>query len=345
MRTGALIAITAAIVLSAAPATAQKSDDMVAAEQLFAEARALMERRDFAAACPKLEASFELDPQPGTALNLGRCLEDLGKLASAWAYYRAGAEQAARAGDRARERYARKRIAALEPRLSHLIIDAPSEPVPGLHIERNGSPVADALIGVAVYVDAGEHAITAQAPGYQPFSTTVAIGEGARTTVQIPVLARTVMPVRVIEPSAGTTAGAAAPPAHPLATRHDDGSRGSTGRGRRVMGAVAGSTGVAVMAAGLAVGWSAVSTWNEAFDSGLCERDTLTCLPAGGEQVDTANRRANLSTLLVGTGAALAVTGAVLYLAASRRSSRADTSPIAPIATPGGVGMAVSGKF
>ena len=128
-------------------------------------------------------------------------------------------------------------------------------------------------------------------------------------------------------------------------TRHDDASDGSSGRGRRVMGVVAGSTGIVVMAAGLAAGWSAVSTWNDAFDNGLCERDGLTCVPAGGEQVDIANSRANLSNLLVGAGAALAVTGAVLYLAAPRPASRAHSARLAPMVATGGLGVAVSGSF
>ena len=44
--------------------------DVAAAEALYREGRALMEKGDLDAACPKLAESQRLDPSSGTALNL-----------------------------------------------------------------------------------------------------------------------------------------------------------------------------------------------------------------------------------------------------------------------------------
>lgn len=62
--------------------------DPAAADALFRDARALMKKRDFVAACPKLAESQRLDPAAGTLINLGECREKVGQLADALQAYR-----------------------------------------------------------------------------------------------------------------------------------------------------------------------------------------------------------------------------------------------------------------
>src|SRR5690606_2054720 len=114
-----------AVALLARPAAARPADSVAAAEQLFAEGRALLARGQLEAACARFEASLALDPAVGTLLNLALCFEERGMLASAWARYREAADRAARERMKQHERVAVQRAAALAPRLPRLLIRAP----------------------------------------------------------------------------------------------------------------------------------------------------------------------------------------------------------------------------
>src|SRR5262249_38113298 len=61
------------------------TSDKVAAEGLFDQGRAAMQRGDFAQACGLLERSQRIDPAVGTLLYLAECYEKSGRTASAWA--------------------------------------------------------------------------------------------------------------------------------------------------------------------------------------------------------------------------------------------------------------------
>src|SRR5689334_19506 len=91
----------------ASPRVAFAQDSAAVAEVLFNEARALADKGDFAAACPKFEESQKVDPGMGTLYRLGDCYEHLGRTASAWAAFRDVASQAQTAGQAAREADAR----------------------------------------------------------------------------------------------------------------------------------------------------------------------------------------------------------------------------------------------
>src|SRR6185369_16226618 len=71
-----------ALLFNASPALAQKPApeplDRVAAEALFQEARALLEKGDYAAGCPKFEQSLALNPSASTMLNIAKCQENNG---------------------------------------------------------------------------------------------------------------------------------------------------------------------------------------------------------------------------------------------------------------------------
>src|SRR4051812_4594743 len=115
-------AAVAAVCFSAGTARAQAAADPAAAQALFDEAMALMKADKFAEACPKLEASLRLDPAMGTEFNLAGCLERQGQLAKAWAHFVNVADAARAAKQHEREKGARQRAQALEPRLPRLTV-------------------------------------------------------------------------------------------------------------------------------------------------------------------------------------------------------------------------------
>ena len=317
------VAISSIAVLAlAAPAAAQQSESVAAAEQLFDEARRAVDSGDFATACPLFDASYKLDPALGTLLNMASCYEQLGLLASAWGRYREVVSIATKEGDETRIAIARERAAALEPRLPRLTIKGPGAAIRGLEVTRDDVPVDPAVLGAGIYVDPGEHVVAATAPGRRPFSTRVIAVESKVAVVEIPELE--------IEPEA--------PVETPLTTIRVQEDL-DPGRNRRVLGLAFGGAGVATLATGLGFGLAARSSWQSAFDDGLCDAETLQCTPAGQERTSSARRNALVANVITGAGAAMIIGGAVVYLTAPRRSKIAITP------TDGGAAMIVEGRW
>jgi hypothetical protein len=181
-RSDAAAALLAAAVacLLARPALAQNDVDEAAARVLFAEARKLVAAGDYAAACPKFEESFRLDPGIGTSFNLADCWEHTGRTASAWGRFLSVAATARVAGQAEREQVARERAATLEPQLSYLVVTVVS-PQDGLAVQRDAIPVGHASWGLPVPVDPGPHVIQAAAPGKKPYTTTVTVAAAGET--------------------------------------------------------------------------------------------------------------------------------------------------------------------
>lgn len=305
---------------AAAPAAAQEGQSVAAAEQLFDDARRAVEAGDFETACPLFDASYKLDPALGTLLNMASCYEQLGLLASAWGRYREVVSIATKAGDEARVAIARERSAALEPRLPRLTIKGPAEAIRGLEVTRDDLPVDPSVLGAGIYVDPGEHTVTASAPGRRPFSTRVIAVEAKVAVVEIPALE--------IEPEA---------PAPPVTAFLPD--ELDPGRNRRVIGLGLGGAGLATLATGLGFGLAARGSWQSAFDDGLCDEASLQCTPAGQERTSSARRHATVANVISGAGAVMIAAGAVLYVTAPRRTRLA----VAP--AEGGVAVTIGGAW
>src|SRR5205807_91874 len=100
---------------------------------LFLEGRKLAAAGDYAAACPKFEDSYRLDPGIGTNFNLADCYEHRGLIASAWARFLDVAAATKAVGQSERERVARARAALLEPKLARLTLEVEGTE-PGLSV-------------------------------------------------------------------------------------------------------------------------------------------------------------------------------------------------------------------
>jgi hypothetical protein len=182
----ALAALAASLLI--VPAARAQTEDQAAARAMFEEGRALMKAGQYAAACPKLEAARKLYTSAGILLNLADCHEKIGRTASAWAEFGEAATVATRTnrGEDAEE--ARRRKAALEASLARIVIRV-ALPTPGLVVKRDGAILADATWGASLPVDPGAHTVNAEAPGFQPWSTSVTIATPGQTaTVDVPQL-------------------------------------------------------------------------------------------------------------------------------------------------------------
>ena len=176
------------LALATAASHAYAQSDPGAARSLFDEGRKLLAEGKYSAACPKLEESQKLDPGMGTLFNLADCWEHIGRTASAWARFREVAEAASRSGQHDREKIARARVAALDAKLSRLIVEVRASDQ-GLELKKDGVPFGAAQWGSALPTDAGIHVIEARAPSKQPWKTSIEVTANGKTvTVVVPPL-------------------------------------------------------------------------------------------------------------------------------------------------------------
>jgi hypothetical protein len=176
-------AIVCALCLWAWPAPSLAGGtDEAGARVLFTEGRKLAASGDYPRACLKFEDSLRLDPGIGTSYNLADCLEHMGRTASAWGRFLDVAAATRAAGQPERERVARTRAAALEPKLARLVVEV-SAPGPGLVVERDGVGVGPASWGMAIPVDPGHHIVEASAPGMKKWSQSAEVADAPTTLV------------------------------------------------------------------------------------------------------------------------------------------------------------------
>jgi hypothetical protein len=156
---------------------AATAGDVALAEALFRQGRQLMDKGDYAAACPKLKESFAQDEATGTLLALALCQEQAGQTASAWATYAEVVTRARRDGRADREQAALEQLQGLDPKLSRLTIEVDPSllSVAGVVVKRDGLPIGTGAWGVASPVDPGVHVVEATAPGKRSWKASVTI--------------------------------------------------------------------------------------------------------------------------------------------------------------------------
>lgn len=343
LRWGLVAAMGSAALVHAGSAAAQPSPETrTTAVTLFDEARKLMTAGKYAEACPKLDESQRLDPGVGTLFNLSDCHEHVGRTASAWTGFREVAASSAASKQPEREKAARARAAALEPKLTRmrLVVQA----APGLEVTRNGVVVGAPSYSVGIPVDPGKYTVRATAPGKEPWQTSVTVeGEGAVVNVEVPALVDSSSPaappaVPSVPPSTPGSSAVAPPP--PVTTPPPD---TASPRGWQTpLGAVALGLGVAGLGVGTALGFVAKST---AEDAECNENDE--CTQAGLDTRSDARGQGNVGTGVFIAGAALAVGGVILLITApssgdaeaDKKSARRSRPPARAVR----VGVAPSG--
>jgi hypothetical protein len=313
--------------LASASGYAQSSETKAAAEALFEQGRKSLDAGKVAEACQQFEKSDQLDPAPGTQLNLASCYEKLGRTASAWATYKRAAATARTRGQNDREKAALDRADQLEAKLSRLtIVVPPAARVDGLRLTRNGQEVEAALFGQAVPVDPGVQSLQATAPGKKAWSASVNVAaNGAGQSVSVPPLAD--------DPAAAAAATTTPEPAQPVAPAEPaplppappPQSDSSTGSGQRVAGLVIAGVGVVGLGVGGVFALSAKSKYDDS-KANCLQSDVNLCNAQGVSQRDDARSAGNLATVFGGIGLAAVIGGTVLYFTAPSSSSTARSS-------------------
>lgn len=326
------------VLLTHGAARAQPSSaDRVLATDLFQRGRAALVAGSYAEACPLLEESQRLDPAGGTLLNLALCHEQIGLVATAWSEFLEGLSVARREHREDRVRYASEHVAALEQRLSRLIVQlGDNRSLPGLSVELNGRPLSRSVWGVGVPVDPGPHTVRVRASGYRERTETVTVEDhGDLVTVAVAALEPEPVaePVPVPAPAPAPASASVVrppplvtPPAEPPATHLEHRAR----RRRRAAVTLLAVGGAAAIAATV-LGVRAIRLRRDAEDN--CEEGR--CSDLAFDQNDRARRSADGATALTVLSGATA--GGSLWLWFSR------TPRSEPGAAQGGLG--IRGRF
>jgi serine/threonine-protein kinase len=279
------------LLLFALPAAAEGpskkalATDKAAAQALFDEAVRLMNRENFGEACPKLEASQDLDPGIGTLLYLGDCYEHLGRRASAWGTFRDAESLARSNGQTARAELAATRAKALDKQLSHLTVSVPVHArVEGLLVRLGDRTISSAVFEQPFPIDPGQQILEVTAPGHQAYYRTLIVTDDG------PHDYRLVVPTLLPAPT-------------------DD--RGTT---MRTLGVVTGAVGIAAVGTGAVFGILAAEKNADAVR--YCPEDPKGCSERGVELQDDAESFTTVAKGSLAAGGGLILTGIVLYVAA-----------------------------
>jgi len=189
-----LLAPSAALAEAPSKATAAQAD------AAFEEGRDLFEQGRFKEACEKFDLSMQLDPSPGTLLNLGNCYEPQGDLLRALETFELALSQAQAATDRKRRQVwseaARERIESLGKRIPLLSVEGAEL---GSRVLLDGKPLEQ--LDTPVRYNPGRHQLEVGAPGKRPFIKTFELPEGQTLSIRVPPLeAEEVTPVAAPAP-------------------------------------------------------------------------------------------------------------------------------------------------
>jgi hypothetical protein len=299
MKGAATLAVFALACSFAGPAAAGDPVDQATATELFNVGRDLMKDGQFAAACPKLTESARLQPTVGALAKLAECEEHEHRMVSAYGRWQQALNLARGTNDDrlADVQHELARVDTLVPKLRITSV-VPLPPDASIHVD--AVALGQGSLDVALPVDAGLHTIEVSAPGRRSWSTTLeAPSGGATVAITVPALeALTPVPLPLASPTHGLPGApptdTPAPRSHPTAWR--------------TIGLVTAGAGLATVAAGGAFGLVAMHQRDQAG----CTNNV--CVGEGSaDMLRSAKSSADVATVLLIAGGALALGGASLW--------------------------------
>ncbi len=313
--------------VSAAWCAEASAQQKAAAEALFRSGREAAAKEDWVTACDRFSASNRLDSTPGTILNLARCREELGQLASAWQYYQEAAQKLPPT-DR-RHAVALERAEALSPRLPRVTLLLASAPE-GTVVEQNGTALDTSVLGVALPVDPGIQKVVVRAPGREDWTLEFEVREGEQVekTLRVGAVAR------ALEEREG--AATPVPKAHRASAAATEPTASDS---TRTWGYVATGVGVVGIGVGAVTGLLAIDAKNTVDDA---DCDGKYCDQEGFDASEHGRKWATVSTVGFSVGAASLGLGIYLlfFQGEDGGSVKAGVTP-----TAGGATFAIGGTL
>jgi hypothetical protein len=309
---GWLVALVAAAVSGAARA-AHADPRLDKADQLFAEAKALLPTNP-TQACGKFEESLRYNPAAiGALLNVALCDEKFGRVASAVVRF-------TEARDRAKEqnlpehlRAAEAHLATLGPDVPHLAIQL-SQPLPDIKVLVDDGVIAPEVLG-DIAIDPGARVIVVSAPDRLPFRTTIIVAKAEHRTVVVPALAQAV----------------------------------TVASSRRRFGQIGALAGGAAFVTSIGLGLYGLHLHNKQIDEHHCiqvhDGSPLSCDPIGQAGSDRAITYGNVATVVGSVGLAVGAAGVALWLLSPSTSKTESPVAVVPAVTGDQLGVVAVGRF
>jgi tetratricopeptide (TPR) repeat protein len=285
--------LAGAIWLLALPSLADDGDKATRADALFREGRTLLQSGDSAGACSKFAKSQQLDPAPGTAVNLGDCSAKLGKLVEASKAYHAALELFP-AGD-SRIEPTQQALADVEKRIARLKIRLDPNAPSGTIVKQDGNRLTIENESIELVLDPGAHELVVSAPGHADSKISLKLAEGERRSATLKVGAP------VSPPDRGSN-GPSAPDTLP-----------STGSSSRTAALVVGAAGIVVGALG-AVAFIQAHSAKDDSDAAHLRGDG----DEGSKKYDSAKRWQTIGVVAFAVGGGALATGSVLWFTAGK---------------------------
>ncbi len=316
-----------------AKADETSSTDRAAAQVLFDEGRKLTESDNWEQACVKFQESMRLHPAGGTQLNLARCYEKIGKLASAWINWVEAKDRAIAADRKDRAKLAGDRADALAGRISFMTIRV-ADPVDGLVVKRDGSEVGQPQWGTKMPIDGGTYRIVATADGRKRWRKKVKIkGEGAHVVVRVPKLEKksNSSPAPVVPDTPEPRIEPEPDPDPAPSDPHRDGVSGQL-----VAGIAFASLGAVGLGLGIGFGVAAMNNNDESLTH--CPSEPDLCTREGVDLRVDAFTFSYVSTTGFIAGGVGALVGVIL-IATAPTDDGPERIGLRPVAVPHGVGL------
>lgn len=331
LRVHSRLLVLAALIALPGRAFASANDDKALATELFAKGVKRMEdgkcdqpKITDEAACGEARELFahayEIYPAGlGALRNLAYVERGLGRYASAARHFRELQQKAPQDPNPKRHvwaEFATKELETLEPLVPRVTIVVPVAGE-GTTVTIDDKPLPKGAWGTAIEIDPGSHKVHAEANGAEPFDAEITLSEKDTKTVEVTLAAKAIAP----EPA----------PKAPLPMPPEKKEE----RPSRALPLVVAGVGVVTIAAGLVLGYRAISKKSDACGEGkLCE-------PSG---LDDARSAARWSNVVTGVGAIVAATGVTWFLLTPDKRE-GGSARIAPLVGPGFAGAALSGAF
>lgn len=336
------------VAVGVVPTVAHAQD--VKADALFKEGRALLDKKNYDEACPKLAEAQKLEPGAGTLLALALCHEGQGKTATAKKELAEAAALGRKGGRNELANAAEKRAAAMEPTLSKIVVRMPDASA-DYDVRLDGQSVTRDQLGAPIAVDPGEHKAEVSAKGKAPRSYVVRLSGAGTVEIVVDKLddaAKAAPAIAAPAPEKTAAKPAAKAASTSIESEPPPVAPESRGGAQRAIGLTLGGLGIAGLAVGGYFGGTAVSEHNRASRS---------CTPSpcsdAQEANDSSKNAAKLAVISATAGFVSIGVGTIVYFTAPRGSntSSAQTSSLRPTARlvpeagPTQAGMSVVGTF
>lgn len=323
-----------ALLLVAAMATLAHADTK--ADKLFAKGKKLLAQKKYEEACKAFEDSDAAETAIGTKLNVARCYEEWGKVATALRWYQDAAKLAKESKDPRVEKI--KGLAEnIDGDVPRLTIKAPEDAeLASLTLDGAATEVNEPLP-----LDPGPHELKWTNADGKKKNKLVPLEKGGSSEVKVD------LPVAPKHKKKKDKDKDKEPEPEPTPVAQRD------GHSQRLAGIVVGAGGVVLIGVAAGVTLAARSLYNSALD-GHCNGDRTMCDDIGLSKTATARSHANIGTVFALVGVAAVGTGAVLYLiaphgakahVAAEKDTEARSLYLAPEVGPEGGAILLGGTF